>query len=461
VATVTPRKGYELLLTALAAIPQRNWRLTCAGSLDRDPATVARVRAQLRDSGLEDRVSLAGDMDATALGAQYDRADLFVLPTLYEGYGMAVAEALARGLPVISTATGAIEDLVLGNRRVQPASPEPGRTRPDDAAGIIVPPGDLPAFTDALFRVVGDANLRSRLAANARRARQRLPTWEAAAAAMAEALEASSRGDEAPMAGFSAEWLALREPVDHAARSLDLTRALLATLPGDRPLGVLDLGAGSGSNLRYLLDAATRRADFLLIDHDPALLALIPKAPWIQTRCMDLATLGDPTIFDGREVVTASALLDLVSDQWLQALAALCAARGAAVLFALTYDGLIGCSPEDPDDGLIVALVNEHQRTDKGFGPALGPDAPGAAARCFEQFGYKVQRARSDWRLASDRRELQRRLIEGWAQAATEIAPARARVVDGWRDRRLAHVAAGWSEIVVGHEDFAAFRSRV
>ena len=448
VATMTPRKGYELLLTALAAIPQRNWRLTCAGSLDRDPATVARVRAQLRDSGLEDRVLLAGDMDAPALGAQYDRADLFVLPTLYEGYGMAVAEALARGLPVISTATGAIEDLV---------RPTP----PDEAAGIVVPPGDLPALRDALFRVVGDATLRSRLAANARRARQRLPTWEAAAASMAEALEASSRGDGAPMAGFSAEWLALREPVDHAARSLDLARALLATLPGDRPLRVLDLGAGSGSNLRYLLDAGTRRADFLLIDHDPALLALVPKAPWIETRCMDLATLADPTIFDGREVVTASALLDLVSDQWLQALAALCAARGAAVLFALTYDGLIGCSPEDPDDGLIVALVNEHQRTDKGFGPALGPDAPGAAARCFEQFGYKVQRARSDWRLAPDRRALQQLLIEGWAQAATEIAPARARVIDGWRDRRLAHVAAGWSEIVVGHEDFAAFRSRV
>jgi glycosyltransferase involved in cell wall biosynthesis len=457
VATVTPRKGYELLLTALAAIPQRNWRLTCAGSLDRDPATVARVRAQLRDSGLEDRVSLAGDMDATALGAQYDRADLFVLATLYEGYGMAVAEALARGLPVISTATGAIQDLVLGSGGVPLASPESGGRQPDRAAGIVVPPGDLPAFTDALFRVVGDANLRARLAANARHARHRLPTWEAAAAAMAEALEASGRRDGSAMVGFSAEWLALREPVDHAARSLDLARALLATLPADRPLRVLDLGAGSGSNLRYLLDAGSRRADFLLIDHDQALLALLPKAPWVETRCMDLATLDDPTIFDGRELVTASALLDLVSDQWLQALAARCAARGAAVLFALTYDGLIGCSPEDPDDGLIVSLVNEHQRTDKGFGPALGPDAPGAAARCFEQFGYKVQRARSDWRLASDRRELQRLLIEGWAQAATEIAPAQARVIDGWRDRRLAHVAAGWSEIVVGHEDLAGW----
>jgi SAM-dependent methyltransferase len=260
------------------------------------------------------------------------------------------------------------------------------------------------------------------------------------------------------MAGFSAEWLALREPADHAARSMDLARAVLETLPGDRPLRVLDLGAGSGSNLRYLLDAGSMRAqpaDFLLIDHDPALLALVPKAPGIETRCMDLATLDDRRIFDGRAIVTASALLDLVSDQWLHALAARCAECGAAVLFALTYDGLIECSPEDPDDGSIVALVNEHQRTDKGFGPALGPDAPGAAARCFEQVGYQVQRSRSDWRLAPDRPELQRLLIDGWAQAATEIAPARARVIDGWRDRRLAHVAAGWSELVVGHEDLA------
>ena len=170
VATLTPRKGYELLLSALAAIPQRNWRLTCAGSLERDAATVARVRAQLRADGLDDRVSLAGDMDAATLATHYDRADLFVLPTLYEGYGMAVAEALARGLPVVSTATGAIADLVGG-------------------AGLVVPPGDLPAFTDALSRVLGDSHLRAQLAADARRVRDRLPTWAAAAAAMAQALE--------------------------------------------------------------------------------------------------------------------------------------------------------------------------------------------------------------------------------------------------------------------------------
>ena len=183
VATVSARKGYELLLRALAAIPQRNWRLTCAGSLDRDTATVARVRAQLRAHGLEDRVSLSGDLEAGALAALYDRTDLFVLATLYEGYGMAVAEALARGLPVISTATGAIEDLVLGSVRLHP----------DQPAGIVVPPGDVAAFADALSRVLGDAQLRAQLAAGARRVRDRLPTWDASAAAMARALERGAR----------------------------------------------------------------------------------------------------------------------------------------------------------------------------------------------------------------------------------------------------------------------------
>jgi len=202
VATLTPRKGYELLVSALAAIPRRNWRLTCAGSLERDAPTVARVRAQVCAAGLEDRVSLAGDLDAATLASHYDRADLFVLPTLYEGYGMAVAEALARGLPVVSTATGAIPDLVLGaartggaprSGRVRLPWPERRRRQPDQPAGIIVPPGDVHALTDALSRVLGDSHLRAQLAAGARRVRDCLPTWDAAAAAMALALEREGR----------------------------------------------------------------------------------------------------------------------------------------------------------------------------------------------------------------------------------------------------------------------------
>jgi SAM-dependent methyltransferase len=274
------------------------------------------------------------------------------------------------------------------------------------------------------------------------------------------------------MAGFSADWLALREPADHAARSTALTHAVAEALARVAEPGILDLACGTGSNLRYLSNAGTERTRptasertrptltgrWLLVDHDADLLAWIPQSPDVETRCLDLSTLDDPSVFDGRSLVTASALLDLVSDAWLRALAQRCADGGAAVLFALNYDGRIICTPEDEDDGTIVALVNQHQRTEKGFGPALGPDATDRAVHWFRQHGYEAQRAPSDWTLTPASGELQRELIDGWTQAATEIAPEQARLIDRWRERRLAHLAAGWSHIVVGHEDVAAFR---
>jgi glycosyltransferase involved in cell wall biosynthesis len=172
VATLNPGKGHEVLLRALAAIGSgAAWRLTCAGSLTRHPATAARARALARELALEDRVSFVGDLDAEALDRCYGTADLFVLATLQETYGMAVAEALAHGLPVVSTSTGAIPALV------------------GDDAGLIVAPGDVSALAGALARVIADSDLRARLAAGARRAREHLPTWDHAAARMAAALE--------------------------------------------------------------------------------------------------------------------------------------------------------------------------------------------------------------------------------------------------------------------------------
>jgi glycosyltransferase involved in cell wall biosynthesis len=171
VATLNPGKGHDILLRALVAMPYLDWRLTCAGSLDRDPPTVQRLREKVRADGLDARVSFVGDLNAAALAACYDNADLFVLATLHETYGMAVAEALARGLPVVSTATGAIPALLGGE------------------AGLLVPAGDTTALTSALSRVLGDRDLRARLADGARRVRDRLPTWEDAADRMAAALE--------------------------------------------------------------------------------------------------------------------------------------------------------------------------------------------------------------------------------------------------------------------------------
>jgi glycosyltransferase involved in cell wall biosynthesis len=176
VATLNPGKGHEDLLTALAAVPGHDWQLTCAGSVTRYPQTAARIRAIIRERELEDRVSLAGELDAEAVAEQYDRSDVFVLATLRETYGMAIAEALARGLPVVSTLTGAIPDLV------------------GTEAGLLVPPGDVRGLGEALSRCIGDADLRARLAAGARRVRARLPRWDETVAKMAATLEALAHG---------------------------------------------------------------------------------------------------------------------------------------------------------------------------------------------------------------------------------------------------------------------------
>ena len=170
VATLNPGKGHEILFRALATVPSCHWRLTCVGSMTRHPPTVARLRATLHRLRLEDRVELVGELDADGVASWYDRADLFLLATMRETYGMAVAEALARGLPVVSTRTGAIADLV------------------QEGAGLLVPPGDVDALSQALSRVLGDAALRAHLAAGARRVRDQLTTWEQAVEGMAVAL---------------------------------------------------------------------------------------------------------------------------------------------------------------------------------------------------------------------------------------------------------------------------------
>jgi len=170
VASLNAIKGHDMLLEALAAVPNRNWHLTCAGSLTRDPATADGVGAAMTRLGLDRHVTLAGDLNQLALAACYDRADLFVLATRQETYGMAVAEALARGLPVVATMTGALAKLV------------------GSQAGLLVPVGDTAALTAALTRMLDDPSLRARLAEGARHVRDRLPTWDEAAGRMAAAL---------------------------------------------------------------------------------------------------------------------------------------------------------------------------------------------------------------------------------------------------------------------------------
>jgi hypothetical protein len=281
-------------------------------------------------------------------------------------------------------------------------------------------------------------------------------------------------------------WLQLREAADAAARSTSLTRLIADALPAREPVRALDLATGTGANLRYLAPHLPPVQHWLVVDRDPTLLALLPAltSTWglarqydvrtdatgcairaegfechVETRQLDLGVLPDE-IFAGRHLVTASALLDLVSERWLIELAARCRAVGAAVLFAITYNGWSSCSPAEPEDEMIRDLLNRHQKRDKGLGgPAAGPDAAECARRSFEAMGYCVGIEPSDWTLGSAEHELQRRLIEGWAEAAFDMH-ADTTTIAGWRDRRLEHLDGGRSRIVVGHLDVAAVPAR-
>jgi predicted O-methyltransferase YrrM len=265
------------------------------------------------------------------------------------------------------------------------------------------------------------------------------------------------------MESFSADWLALREPADTAARSESLTRLAGQRLARRGHVRAIDLASGTGANVRYLASRLPMKATWTLLDHDPALLEearrRLAAGPLgddftLTARRADLSQL-DAALVAGYDLVTASALLDLVSTAWLQRLARACRSTGAVVLIALTFDGRMECTPPHPDDELVRGLVLRHQRHDKGFGPALGPDATSVAEACFATEGFTVRTAHSDWMLDSPR--LQRELVEGWARAAAEIDPVQAATIAAWERRRLAHVLEGRSRIRVGHRDLVAW----
>ena len=174
VGSVVPRKGYDVLIRALeidAAVREPDWMLRIVGAVDRSPATVTQLRDQIARSGLSQRIEIAGPMSRAELEIAYAQADVFVLSSHYEGYGMVLAEALAHGLPIVTTTGGAAAE-----------------TAPDDAA-LKVPPGDPLALQQALRRMIDDAELRTKLADAAWTAGQNLPRWSDAAAAIARVIK--------------------------------------------------------------------------------------------------------------------------------------------------------------------------------------------------------------------------------------------------------------------------------
>jgi hypothetical protein len=296
------------------------------------------------------------------------------------------------------------------------------------------------------------------------------------------------------MSGFSTDWLQLREPFDHAARegaavALDLAGRLARWRNGrsGEALAVIDLACGHGANLRRLAPGLGGTQHWRLVDHDPTLLAAVPDAlaEWARRHgyrlmlgdgagdergiaiagpdfratvvcqhldlALDLARLD----FGEAPLVTASALLDLVSAPWLQRLTQKSRAVRAALLFGLTVDGRTAWEPTDPDDVPVHKLFTQHQRRDKGFGPALGSQAAAAALEQMACAGYEALQTQTDWVIdGALAPQMQRAMLEGMAAAALEQDPAAHDAVGAWKTRRAA--AIGSSRLRVGHVDILA-----
>ena len=273
---------------------------------------------------------------------------------------------------------------------------------------------------------------------------------------------------------FSPAWLALRAHADTRARAQSLeflTRDVLAQQAHSGSGTLIDLGSGSGANCRYLAPRLGDARPWLLVDNDAVLLRQaeascrpLPGVTQLQTLQLDLAERLPDLPLSGAALLTASALLDLVSLSWLTALVEACHTAALPALFTLSYDGRIALSPADPDDQWIIAAINAHQHGDKGFGPALGPQASEEAVRLFSAAGYDVTRARSDWQL--DARDLAdaallQPLIEGWAGAAAEQYPDATERAANWCRRRLQALSLGQCQVSVGHEDVLALPSDI
>jgi SAM-dependent methyltransferase len=259
---------------------------------------------------------------------------------------------------------------------------------------------------------------------------------------------------------FTSEWLALREPYDQRARNRDVLAAVAAAFAGQADIAVVDLACGTGSTLRALAPHLPARQTWRLVDNDLSLLARAgrnaPAGVSVTPTPIDLARDLEAALDGALDLVTTSALLDLVSPEWLERFAVEAAARRLPVYAALSYDGRASLDPVDPLDATIVPAVNRHQRRNKGFGPALGPSAALDAVERFHEIGYAVVQGVSDWVFGPEDREIQTEVLSGWASAVRELDELTLPDIVDWLARRRDLVAAGRATMRVGHVDLFA-----
>ncbi|MEM0905819.1 MAG: class I SAM-dependent methyltransferase [Pseudomonadota bacterium] len=268
---------------------------------------------------------------------------------------------------------------------------------------------------------------------------------------------------------FSADWLALRTAADDRARShelMDAAATFLATQGGHAqgeqdsqrgPTHICDLGAGTGATLRALAPHLPPPQSWTLVDRDARLLAeakrLFAQNPitgvTLTTAQRNLSDSGPPWA-STPDLLTASALFDLTGAEIINRLARACAAGGVALFSMLTFDGVLELYPHHPSDGLMREAFNTHQKTDKGLGPAAGPDAPETLASAFGAHGYEVISADTPWELLASRDgEMIEAMLTGWAGAALELGHLPPATIETWLDARRGTT----DRLIVGHRD--------
>ncbi|MBQ1074473.1 class I SAM-dependent methyltransferase [Micromonospora sp. C31] len=262
-----------------------------------------------------------------------------------------------------------------------------------------------------------------------------------------------------------AAWLALREPADAAARAGDLADLVRRRLAGAGPLVVHDLGAGSGAMGRWLAPRLPGPQHWILHDRDDGLLARaaagMPATAGdgspvtAETRRGDLTRLTAVDLADAA-LVTASALLDMLTAAEIERLVAACAAAGRPTLLALSVTGRVRLTPADPWDGPIAAAFNDHQRRTVDGRALLGPDAVHACAAAFARHGVDVLLRPSPWRLGPQQAELAGEWFTGWLDAACEQRPELTGPTRAYAHRRRAEIAAGRLDVLVDHLDLLA-----
>jgi hypothetical protein len=269
-----------------------------------------------------------------------------------------------------------------------------------------------------------------------------------------------------------ADWLALREPADAAARTPELVEPIRRHLATTRPVVIHDLGAGTGSMGRWLAPRLPGPQHWVMYDRDADLLerALAgmvgtaadgaPVTAGTRERDITRLTAGD---LDAAGLVTASALLDLLTAEEVERVAAACAGAGCPALLTISVTGRVELTPPDPLDGDLAEAFKAHQRRTAGGRRLLGPDAVDTTVEAFRRRGATVLVRPSPWRLGSarfhagaDQVELMSEWLQGWVAAACEQRPELARPAAAYARRRLAEAAGGRLGVLVHHSDLLA-----